>query len=49
MVELLPNPIVVATQVVLVCFHDIHHHLRVLVLLNLGNAAVGQDPLPICR
>ena len=46
MVELVPD-VVVPTQIVLVCLHDVDHHLGILLLLVLGYAIVGQHPLPV--
>lgn len=41
MVKLLPNAVIKSTaKIALVCFHNVHHHLRVLILLVLGNATV---------
>jgi hypothetical protein len=42
MIKFLPNSVVISSDdIALVGFHNVHHHLRVLVLLSLGDATVG--------
>lgn len=47
MVKFLPYSLVVVADIALVCFHDIHHHLGILLLFVLGHSSIGKHPLPI--
>jgi hypothetical protein len=40
MVEFLPNSIIYSAKIALVRFHDVHHHLGILVLLILGDTTI---------
>lgn len=46
-IELVPDFIVVATSILLVETHDVHHSLRVFLLLLLRDSVLLQQPLPL--
>lgn len=47
MVKLLPDTIVLLPQIALVSLHDVSHHLRILLLLVLGDALIRKHALPV--
>jgi hypothetical protein len=46
-IELLPYVLVLLSNIALVRFHDVHHHLGVLLLFSLGYTGVCEHAPPI--